>query len=393
MTRQVKVLIVLLGVVLIVSFVAYRQDLFERSVNTPMTGDPTDFSSQSPYSNYKFGNDDNVFDIGGQPLTPHGVIYAVMKRDTILRSTLAMHGIEIRFHSFLKGVDMKGFIENGQLEAGIAGDLPVLVACANHGVSVASLMNHSYVSIIAREEMMIPDLEGKRIGFARGTNAHFVLMEALGSEGLGPDDVKLIPLQVFGMPEALYQGVIDAFAAWEPTPTISLKKYPDFVAIHRGLSTGYLYFSQSLTERAPDVIKEVVASQLRAMAWINADTNNLRMASRWTLKSAQEIGSTADVTVEGLYSVAVNEGLPNLPPSAFLFEKDFLQNGALFREFKFAQQLGMIPGGTRWQDIVSCFDLELVPEISLQNQRYQLNAGDFIKDFSESEENEQTRPQ
>lgn len=217
MAKKSKILIVLLGVALIVSFVTYRQDLFEPSGDTP------DLSSQSAYSKLQFGNEDTLLDIGGQPLTPHGVIYAVMKRDRILRSALAEHGIE--------------------------------------------------------------------------------------------------------------------------------------------------------------AVRQVVAAQLRALTWIQASEDNLRMASRWTLSSAIEIGSTASVTAEGLFSSAVNEGLLSIPPSAVLFEEGCAEDNALFQEFKFAQGLSMISSATRWQDVVSCFDRELVPELISQHQRYRLYENDFIEDL------------
>ncbi len=43
---------------------------------------------------------------------------------------------------------------------------------------------------------MIPDLKNKRIGYAKGSNAHYMLMEIFSAEGVKPNEVKMIPMDV-----------------------------------------------------------------------------------------------------------------------------------------------------------------------------------------------------
>ena len=79
------------------------------------------------YRTYSFGSSDNVVDIGTQPLwVPTCLISEAMRHDNILRDALSERGLEVRFHAFLKGADVNFFLERGELEVAIGGDMPAL---------------------------------------------------------------------------------------------------------------------------------------------------------------------------------------------------------------------------------------------------------------------------
>lgn len=371
-------IVVLLSVALALSLVTYRADVFERFITSPFPDVPLELSSHPVYSSYRFGSNNKVIDIGTQPLFLPGVISEVMKRDETLKSVLAEHGVEVRFHSFLKGADVNFFLARGDLEAGIGGDMPTLVACANSYVLVTSLIDQHFVAMVARQTMMIPELKGKRVGYAYGSQAHYTLLEALASEGLGEDDVTMVLMDVDSMPDALHDGSIDAFSAWEPTPAIAMSKYPDLVPIGRTLTTGYLYFSGQFTDNSPEFTRLVVASQLRAMMWITASAENLRMASSWALSAASEMGGDITGISADLLSSVVNEGLLGISSSASINAKSLADNSVLFREFRFLQNLGEVPDNTSWHRLKKCFDLAMVPEITSHAEQYRLNVQDFV---------------
>jgi len=132
------------------------------------------------YSTYEYGSDD-VIDIGSQPLfVPTGNLSEVMRRDQLLNGALGELGFKTRFHPFLKGADLNFFLERGDLDAGFAGDNPALTACATSGVVVAALVMRGSAAIVSADNTMVADLDGKRIGYALGSNAHFALLEAFG---------------------------------------------------------------------------------------------------------------------------------------------------------------------------------------------------------------------
>lgn len=116
--------------------------------------------------------------------------------------------------------------------------MPALSAAATMDIIIPVLMQQGFISILARQPMLIRKLRGKRIGYAFGSNAHYALLSILSSAGITEDDVQLVSMDTHEMADALSQGTIDAFSAWEPTPAIARARYPDFVTIHQKLTTG-----------------------------------------------------------------------------------------------------------------------------------------------------------
>ena len=200
-----------------------------------------DLSNHPIYRNYHFGSEKNVIDFGEQPLwIPTSTISEVMKRDTILRNELKKLGFSIRFHSFLKGNDVNYFILNGNLEAGIGGDMPAIRVVAEGDVTVTSIIQEGPVSIISKDIREVRSLRGKKIAYALGSNAHFYLLNTLNKNGIMIDDVELVKLDIVYMADALQKGTIDAFSAWEPTASMALTKYPEFIVTHSGKSYGFV---------------------------------------------------------------------------------------------------------------------------------------------------------
>lgn len=378
--KRFKILVVLLGVALVWLLISQGTAWLEHSVTPNLQGKPPALATHPVYSSYQFGDDHKVFDIGTQPLFLPGVITEVMQRDEILKSQLAVRGVVARFHAFLKGADVNFFLASGDLEAGVGGDMPTLMACANSNVVVTSLIDQHFAAIVARQPLMIPELKGKRIGYAYGSQAHHILLEALAVEGLGPDEINMIPMDVDRMADALHAGSIDAFSAWEPTPALAINKYPEFISIRRALTTGYLYFSRSAAQNSPAITRLVVASQLRAMAWLATSNEHLHTASSWALDAGRELGGDTEQVTASLLASIVRKGLLGISGSAFIIDSVLADGGALFREFQFLQTLGEIPENTNWSDIDSCFNRGLVPEIVSQPELYQL----YMKDFPES---------
>lgn len=121
-----------------------------------------DLSLHPIYSSYNFSHENNVIDIGIQPLwIPPGIITEAMKRDAVLQRTLSEYGMELRFNAFLKGADVNFFLKRGDLEIATAGDMPMLTASASYDTTVTSLIQYGYSSIVARQHMLVPELREK----------------------------------------------------------------------------------------------------------------------------------------------------------------------------------------------------------------------------------------
>ena len=323
-----------------------------------------DLSTHVLYSEYDFGETEDVIDVGIQPLwVPTCIITETMRRDAVLREALARRGLEIRFHSFLKGADVNFFLKRGDVEVAIGGDMPAITAAATCKVVVAALIQQGFVSIVARKHMLLTELKGRRIGYATGSNAHYALLQALASAELAEEDVRLIPLDVNQMPDALAEGTIDAFSAWEPTPTIALTRFEDQVVIHRSLTSGYLYFSRSFAENHAEAIRDVVAAELRATRWLQFRRQNLLEASRWAVEAGRNLaGPMAPLSPEQYVVLARNDLLGHTTRLA-IPAADLAPHGRLAAEFQFLKGLGRISKKVGWNDVRSCFDRTIIQEV------------------------------
>lgn len=361
---------------LFLAFIMVSQGPFEgdnkhrRDKTTPKR----DLSSHPIYSGYKFSKADNVINIGIQPLwVPTGLITEAFKRDTVLQKELAELGKELRFYSFLKGDDVNFFLKHGQIAVGIGGDMPAIHAASTFDVIIPALIQQGFCSIVAKRHMLLKELRGEPIGYAYGSNAHYALLNALAYEGITKNDVNLISMDVTEMPESLQKGEVTAFAAWEPTPSITLNKYPDNVVIHRSQSSGYLYFSRSFSEKYPEAMRLIVAAEIRAIKWMQNDIKNLVRASFWSHKAGEDLsGKKLAFSIKENAELAQKDiiGLSSIPR---ISAKHLKQEGPLHKEFKFLKELGKIPVSVRWDKVRSSFNLQIIKEIIANKKIYKLN--------------------
>jgi len=355
--------------------------------NSVSSAQPPDLSKHPVYSKYQFNNTDNVINLGTQPLyMPTGLITETMKRDIILKKALNKLGIEIRFYSFLKGHDVNFFLKKGDIDAGIGGDMPAITIASTSEVIIPSLMQNGFVSIVAEHHMLIEQMRGKRFGYAIGSNAHYSLLHMFQLRGIAATDVRLIPINVVEMPEALAAGNIDAFSAWEPTPFLTRKLFPDKVVIHRSLSTGYLYFSRALYEKHPDAVLHMLAAQLRAFYWIKHKKENLLNASRWNIDENNKLSDTmSELSDVDISKLAVDDIIGH-HSSPVIPLQSLSRTGNLYKEFKFLKELGMVPLSIAWEKVRDSFAPQILDGIYNNPSVYRFNEFDYDIDGDGSEQ-------
>lgn len=369
--KRLRIIALAGGLLAVLMFVAVQGWRQQKDGNTMVDPIP-DLHGHPIYRNYEFGADDSVIDMGIQPMwLPTGIISELMRRDGILHAALSRQGLKIRFHPFLKGADVNHCLFRGDLEVGIGGDMPALVAASNGKGHIAALIQLGFSSVVAKRHMLISELRGKRIGYAWGSNAHYALLQTLASAGLKQVDVTLVQLEVIDMPEALEANRIDAFSAWEPTPTIALTRYKDQVVIHRSLTSGYLYFSAAFASRYPQAIEQIVASELRAINWMRRKDRNLLTASRWALSVGEVFSGHKSILVPEQYATLAKNDLLGVA-SAVIPYNEFTVGGRLFREFEFLKSIDKIPAEADWAQVKTHFDRSLVKDIISQWKRYRI---------------------
>ncbi|CAK0781025.1 NMT1 domain-containing protein [Gammaproteobacteria bacterium] len=314
--------------------------------------------NQPLYQQYSFGRDETVIDLGSQPLwLPAGMVMEVMRRDPLLAEEMAREGVEVRVHPFLKGSDVNNFLHLGRLEGGIGGDMPAIAACTRDRVRVVSLMDLDFTTIVARHWMPLSELRGKTIGVPFGANAHHGLLQALAVANLPQEAVQLVNMDIQELPEALREGRIDAFSAWEPISSLAIRR-DGARAIHRVLSSGYLYFSRTFHENHPQWVRRIIAAQVRALDWLADTEENTLRAARWVNESVRVlIGKELDLTDEEIARLS-RWGLRNIGQTPLIPTAQREDDGYLARATAFLASTGKIPATTTWNDLRGCFRQE-----------------------------------
>lgn len=319
-----------------------------------------------------------VIDIGVQPMAfPMAMFGEAIKHDRILRDQLAKAGWSVRQHSYTKGKDMLENMGQDKLEAAMLGDIPTINAMSFHNMLAVGLLKHGFSSVVTNRYANLTDLKGKKVGNAFGSTAHYALLEGLTTVGLSEKDLQWVEISVSDMPAALASGKIDAFSAWEPTPTVDRTKNPDHFVMYRGVSNSYLVLSRKLVEQQPQVAREFLAALPRALYWMKKSSNNLRQAAQWALQAQQEKTKTPSVlSVEQAMEIAKREAI-DIPGAPMLPKLEATSAGRMASQLRFLKQIGGIPETVFWEGVVTNFAPQLMEDVLRQPARYRIFSFDY----------------
>lgn len=329
------------------------------------------------YDRYDLTPRSNSFDIGVQPLGyPTGMVGAVMRRDRLMRQQLEKLQQPFNAFAFRRGPDIVKFLGKGRLEGGLMGDMPTIVAASQGEIVIVGIVKLTSSAVVSRENGLLERLAGKRVGYVEGSSAHHTLLQGLGSVGLSEKDVTLIAMGVDDMPEALEQGKIDAFAAWEPAPSVAMANNRTNRIIFRGQSTDYFVMSRDYVRQHPEAAREVIAGFVRALQWMRRSRQNIELAATWTMADGEALtGKAPRVTIAQAIEITRREILdipsaPAIPPASGTDQ-------TLASEFRFLRRHGKIPDNTPWERVSTAFQYDGLREVMREKNRYRLTTFDY----------------
>jgi ABC-type nitrate/sulfonate/bicarbonate transport system substrate-binding protein len=335
----------------------------------------TDSAPNTVVPIYQYGESQTIY-IGTQPLyAPTGLITEALRRDPVLKEELLKLGLKIKFYPFKKGADVNTELSRGGLQSGIGGDMPALMAAATTDIVIPVMVQSGSTWLVTKTPVLVEHLKGKRIAYAKGSNAHFMLLSLLSSYHLSANDFDLVPMNVDDMIEALESQTISAFAAWEPTPTIALQKHR-FVARFGGPSSGYMYFRKDFADKQPAALRHIVAAVARAFLWLSNGNDASRIkASGWSIEAAEILtGAKLNLSPEALALLGERDILRAKWARSFVIPAhDLADNGRLKREYSFLKEMGSIHGETTWEAVRDSFDLTILSDIFANTGAYRLS--------------------
>jgi len=309
---------------------------------------------------------------------PISVLGETMQRDRILKKNLQKHGVHLTFRPFAKGNDVLPLIRQGQIAGVSFADMPAIEAAATGDMLIVGFVKQSYSAIVAANGTQMGELRNKRIGNAYGSTSHYALLQALSSAGLGEKNVTLIPMETSQMLESLENGTIDAFAAWEPTPSAAMKKYPGrFAQISRQTSYAFFMLSNSLIHSDPGAAREITAALIRAIHWLNTSNSNLLKASRWAQAGVKKFTGKPSLLHESDIARITRSDLLDIASAPVIPQKITGSDSLLFKEFEFLKQIRKLPADASRQKLEASFTNNLMHEVHRASVRYGLYRYDY----------------
>jgi sulfonate transport system substrate-binding protein len=204
---------------------------------------------------------------------------SVLKASGVLVKSFEPKGIRVEWIEFPAGPPLLEAINADSIDIGHAGDSPPLFAQAADipfvYFAASSASPQSSAILVKRESgMQFPtDLRGRRIGFAKGTSAHTMVLRCVENNGLSLSDITPIYLPPADGRVALETGSIDAWSIWDPYLAAAEEG-----GGYRELTNGKGYVdgrefylaSRRFAERRPQLLKEFLAELVRVKAWAKA---------------------------------------------------------------------------------------------------------------------------
>jgi ABC-type nitrate/sulfonate/bicarbonate transport system substrate-binding protein len=342
------------------------------------TASPTTINTAADnyFDRYGLAPASPTIDLGVQPLGfPSGVISAAMQRDRILKMALEQVKQPLKAHAFLRGADMVDLLGAHKLEAGLLGDMPTILSASSGNIWVVGLVKQTSTAIVARGDGQVASLIGKRIAYVPVSSAHHTLLQGLASAGLDETQVKLISMRSDEMPGALERGEIDAFAAWEPAPTLALSNSDKNRIVFRGQSTDYFVIDRDFEKRQPEAARLLTAGFFRAIEWLRRSQANLDQAARWVLADGQALsGKPMTISITQIGAITRREIL-SIPSAPVILESH--NTAPLANEYQFLSKLNKLPAGAKQENVITAFKYDGLARVLAEAKKYQLRTFNY----------------
>lgn len=146
----------------------------------------------------------------------------ILRERHLLEPLLAKLGWSVRWTEFPGGPQLLEALNVGDLDFGTTGDAPPVFAQAAGaplvyvGVEPPSPKGEAILVPHDSPLKTVADLRGKRVALNKGSNVHYLLVQALKSASMTPADVDSVFLAPADARAAFEEGSVDAWVIWDP---------------------------------------------------------------------------------------------------------------------------------------------------------------------------------
>ncbi|WP_087724955.1 sulfonate ABC transporter substrate-binding protein [Pandoraea sp. PE-S2T-3] len=216
-----------------------------------------------------------VLRIGNQK----GLLTLLKGRGT-LEKRLAPLGVHVTWTEFPSGPPQLEALNVGSIDFGDVGEAPPVFALAAgapfvyFGQGAQRPNGEGLLVPKASPITSFAQLKGKRVGFTKGSNTHYLYVRLLQQANLKPQDVTPVFLQPADARAAFERGAIDAWLIWDPFLAVAQKSLDArLVADGTGLVGNRLYFftSRTYVQHNEDVLRVVIEELNSVDKWVEAN--------------------------------------------------------------------------------------------------------------------------
>lgn len=211
-----------------------------------------------------------------------------LKSRGVLEKALAPQQVAVQWHEFTSGLPLLEALNIGALDlsADVADAVPPFALAAGAKLTYYAIETPSPTAqaIVVRKDSPITSvaqLKGRKIGFAKGAGAHYLLLEALSQAGLSIRDIESAYLSPADGRSAFENGAIAAWVVWDPFLAAVQRQSGARILVDGTRTAAYRRFYLAATPFArqhPEVLQRVYEELQRAGDWVK---KNPAAAADW----------------------------------------------------------------------------------------------------------------
>lgn len=208
-------------------------------------------------------------------------LIAVLKAQAVLERELAPLGVKLTWHEFTSGLPLLEALnlDNLDFSADVADTVPVFAQAAGAQLTFVAQEAPSPTAqaIVVRADSplrTLGDLKGRKIGVAKGSGGHYLLLAALDKGGVSLKDIEVAYLTPADGRAAFEKGAIDAWVTWDPFLSAAQRQAGVRVlADGSGIASYQRYYlaSTKFAQARPDVLRVIYAALDKAGNWVKSN--------------------------------------------------------------------------------------------------------------------------
>lgn len=202
-------------------------------------------------------------------------VLVIARKQAVLEKKFASRNIAIKWVEFTSGPPLMEAMSSGSVDFGAVGDTPPIfaqAAGANVLYVAGSAITNGQGILVSKDSPIrtIGDLKGRRIGFAKGTSAHNVVIAMLEKAGLTYEDITPVYLSPPDAGPAFANGSIEAWAIWDPYFAIGQKIQNGRILVNAfevAKTNSFYLGNRDFVQKHPAETREVLDGLAEAAHW------------------------------------------------------------------------------------------------------------------------------